>query len=117
MSDDIVSRPFLSPRIVNLVLGVWLFATAFLWPHTPPQMTNAWLCGALIALFSLVASVSPNLRYFNTAVALWLFISAFALHNGNAATFWNNLLVSIAVFFVSIGESMPRVMPHGPAAR
>jgi hypothetical protein len=28
------------PRVANIVLGIWLFLSAFLWLHSAAQMTN-----------------------------------------------------------------------------
>jgi hypothetical protein len=93
------------PRIINVILGVWLFISAFAWPHTHAQMTNTWICGVLCVLFALVAMAVPWVRYLNTLLAIWLFISAWALPSGTPGTIWNNVLVAIAIFIVSLVPS------------
>ena len=90
------------PRIINIVLGVWLFISAFAWPHTHAQMNNAWGLGVLAVVFALVAMAIPWVRYLNTLLAIWLFISAWALPTQNSGTLWNNVLVAIAIFIVSL---------------
>ncbi|HZU84437.1 MAG TPA: SPW repeat protein [Polyangiaceae bacterium] len=90
------------PRIINVILGVWLFISAFIWPHTQAQMTNTWICGVLVVIFALVSMAVPWVRYLNTLLAIWLFISAWALPTAHAGTIWNNVLVAIAVFIVSL---------------
>jgi hypothetical protein len=92
-------------RVVNIILGVWLFISAFLWPHAMSQQTNTWLCGALVVVFAVVAMRVPPARYLNTALAIWLFISAWALPSVTTATIWNNALVGIALFVVSLVPS------------
>jgi hypothetical protein len=92
-------------RIVNLVLGIWLFISAFVWPHTTAQMTNTWILGVLTVIFALVAMRFPPVRYLNTILAIWLFISAFALHRLNNGTVWNNALLAIVIFFLSLVPS------------
>jgi hypothetical protein len=89
-------------RIVNVVLGVWLFVSAFLWPHSYAQMSNTWIVGALCVVFALVAMRVPEARYLNTILAVWLFISVWALPSISLATQWNNALASVAVFIVSL---------------
>jgi hypothetical protein len=91
-----------SPRIINVILGVWLFISAFAWPHTHAQMTNTWICGVLCVIFALVAMAVPWVRYLNTLLAIWLFISAWALPMESPGTVWNNVLVAIAIFIVSL---------------
>jgi hypothetical protein len=92
-------------RVVNLVLGIWLFISAFVWGHTTAQMTNTWILGVLTVIFALVAMRFPPVRYLNTILAIWLFISAFALHRLNNGTVWNNALVAIVIFFLSLVPS------------
>jgi hypothetical protein len=99
------------PRIVNVVLGAWLFISAFLWPHTAAQRTNSWVCGVLCIVFALVATTAPWARYLNTVLAIWLFISAWALPAISAATVWNNVLVAIAIFVVSLVPSERTTTP------
>jgi hypothetical protein len=48
-------------------------------------------------------------RFLNTLLAIWLFITAFAIPHVSSATVWNNALVAIAIFVVSL-------MPSGVAA-
>jgi hypothetical protein len=108
----------MSPRIANVVLGVWLFISAFLWAHGTPQFTNTWILGALCVLFSLIATRYEDARYLNTALAVWLFVSAWALPHVSIGTVWNNALVAIAIFFVSLvpsGRRLPGRGPTGPA--
>lgn len=94
-----------APRILNVLLGVWLFISAFAWPHTQAQMTNTWIVGVLCVIFALVSMAIPWVRYFNTVLAIWLFISAWALPNETPGTVWNNVLVAIAIFVVSLVPS------------
>ncbi len=106
-------------RYVNLILSVWLFISAFVWVHSPAQQTNTWICGVLGAIFALVALSVPAVRYLNTVLSIWLFISAFALPTVNVGTVWNNALVAIAMFVVSLvgaGAELPmRRRPIQPA--
>lgn len=93
------------PRWISLVLGVWLFISAFLWPHSPASYTNTWVVGALIALAALGALFSPPVRWANTVLAIWLFISTLVIDHVTVATAWNNAIVAVVVFFVSLAPS------------
>jgi hypothetical protein len=48
-----------SPRLItgtiNALLGLWLFVSAFLWPHEPAEFTTAWLGGMLVVTFALAS--------------------------------------------------------------
>ncbi len=92
-------------RYWNIALGVWLFISAFVWPHSLSQQSNTWICGVLAVIFALVALAYPVARYLNTALAVWLFISAWALPTFSPGTVWNNVLVALAIFFISLVPS------------
>lgn len=104
-------------RIVNVVLGIWLFVSAFVWPHNHAQMTNTWILGVLTVIFAVVAMRVPQVRYLNSLLAVWLFISAFALPRMHGGTVWNNALLGLVIFFLSLvpsGEGSDRAMTHDP---
>lgn len=92
----------MSGRIVNLVLGFWLVLSAFLWVHSGAQFTNAWVSGLLVAAIALAASRVPDLRYANAVMGGWLMVSTFFLPRVSAGTFWNHLVVGLAVLFLSL---------------
>lgn len=104
-------------RLLTVVLGIWLVLSAFAWPHDSVELWNTWVVGAVSAILALIAIAVPPVRFANTALAVWLFVSAFALHHGAAGTVWNNVLVAVAIFFVSLvppeGERAARP-PIGP---
>ena len=106
MSSNNMARGF------TLLLGVWLFISAFIWPHTEAQMTNTWICGVLAVIFAAVAMRAPQARYVNTILAIWLFISAFALTSESIGTVWNNVIVAIAIFVSSLvpSDTEPRLV-------
>ncbi len=88
-------------RIMSIVLSVWLFISSFVWTHTEAQFTNTWIVGVVGVAFTLLTMVASNLRYLNTLLSLWLFISVFVLPT-TTATGWNNALVAIALFIMSL---------------
>jgi hypothetical protein len=102
-------------RYANIVLGTWLFLSAFLWPHSYAQVTNTWVVGLLVVALAVVSLRVPQARYMNAILAVWLFLSAFALPTLRMATVWNNALVAIAVFFVSMLPGYATGGPRTPA--
>lgn len=92
-------------RYVNVVLGVWLFASAFLWRHSPLQFTNTWAMGMLTAVTAALAMGMPTVRFANTVIAVWLVISSFALPRLSNVTAWHNALIGGLIGLVSLIES------------
>lgn len=92
-------------RYVNIVVGVWLFISAFIWQHTDASRTNTWIVGALCAIFAVIALKSPPVRWLNTVLSVWLFFSVFAVYHLSGGTFWNNLIAAIVMFAASLVPS------------
>lgn len=89
-------------RIVNIVVGAWVFVSAFIWLHMGPDLTNTWIVGLAIAVVAAIGLGVPQIRFINTALAIWLFISAFALPTVMSVTVWNNAVAAIVVFIASL---------------
>jgi hypothetical protein len=86
---------------LNVVLGTWLFISAFLWDHSAAQQLNSAIVGALVTLFAVLTRRMPEGRIVTTLLAVWLFVSTFGLSAVDPATVWNNALCAISIFAVS----------------
>ena len=93
-------------RSINLLLGVWLVISAFLWTHSHEQFGNTCAVGVASAVVAALAMGSPRLRWINGVVALWLFVSAFVLPHATVGTIWNGVIVAVIMFSVSVAETM-----------
>jgi hypothetical protein len=89
-------------RVINVIVGIWLFISAWVLPHTYAQFTNTWILGVLTVVFALIATRYAPVRFLNTLLAIWLFISAFALAGNFYGTVWNNAIVAIVIFVISL---------------
>jgi hypothetical protein len=90
-------------RVIDVALGLWLCASAFLWAHGMPQFLNAAVIGAVIAIDAGVALRGhERARFGNRAVAVWLFVSNLLLPGTSLATAWNHALVAVMVFLLSM---------------
>ena len=107
-------RPYHWPGWIAIALGAWLFVSAFLWPHGTASATNTWVVGLLIVMASLIALRMPWMRWVDTALAIWLFLSALAMPDATRGTMWNNLIVAVLVFLVSLVPEGVFPTPHGP---
>jgi hypothetical protein len=104
-------------RLFNVVLGLWLFISTFVWPHTMPQAANAALVGLFIALTALSAwSTRPprKLRFANVALALWLLVSIAAFPTRVTATKINSGVVGVLVLALALVPPTRRSAPLRP---
>jgi len=100
-------------RWLSLALGVWLFISAFAWPHSAVSRTNTWIVGVIIAVVAAIAQAMPVVRWVNTAASVWLFIATLAVTHATYATMWNNLIVAVLVFLLSFVRGEPARTPVG----
>jgi hypothetical protein len=90
-------------RVMDVVLGVWLCASAFAWPHGAFQFINAAVIGAAIAIDAGAALAGHDrTRYGNRALAVWLFLSNLILPGTSLPTAWNHALIAVMVFLLSM---------------
>ncbi|HEY0707956.1 MAG TPA: hypothetical protein VGG33_14225 [Polyangia bacterium] len=84
-------------RTVSAALGMWLFTSAFLWPHEPVQFHNAWVVGVL-AVVAAVAGLQGvrGARLLDAALGGWLLVTAL-IWSSHSATFWNHTFVGLAL--------------------
>lgn len=101
-------------RFSNAMLGVWLFISAFLWPHTVAQFHNAWMTGIIVTSFALAGIAGIRwARFANYGVALWLFLSTLFLPRASSLTGLNHVLVAVLLVITSLFPA--HVRPNRPA--
>jgi hypothetical protein len=92
-------------RVISVMMGVWLFLSAFLWPHHGAVALTTWIPGLLIAAVALLAVAVPPARFVNVALGLWVLVAALA--NGGADVVWTNGIVGITVFIAALIPPLP----------
>jgi hypothetical protein len=98
-----IDRWYAGARLANAALGLWLFTSAFAWRHFEASLHNTWLVGALIFASALAALRRSAWRWANTALGGWLFASTLFLFRPlDLETLWNNVLVAVLVFALSL---------------
>jgi len=92
----------MSARIFNVLIGTWLFLSAFAWPHTHGQKLAAIICGAATAVLSLAANYFSGLRYLTAVIAVMLFVISVTGASRWNTTFWHNGIVAVAIFVAAL---------------
>ena len=95
-------------RGLELVLGVWLFLSAFVWPHTPERTMNCFVVGSAVVAASIFAGVfGSKARYVTLALGGWLLISLAVFSPQNVLTTINELFVALALIASAFAPSKP----------
>ena len=93
----------MTARIFNVLIGTWLFLSAFGWPHSPAQGMTALICGALTLLSALASIYYPRVRYLTATIAVVLFVSSLATAIPRYdLTFWHNAVFAIVIFLIAL---------------
>ena len=87
----------MTTRIFNILMGLWLFASAFVLPQGRGQLASTAICGALAVVFTALTSYDRRSRYLTAAVGALVVVLAFAAHPLGSATFWHNGIVGISI--------------------
>lgn len=100
---------------MNAALGLWLFVSAFLWPHSATQRANATIVGLLVVALALAGLAGlRGARYLNAALGGWLVVSALFLPGLTQMTFWNHVVVGVAVALFALAPSLRNARERGP---
>ena len=97
-------------RYSSAVTAVWLFVSAFLWPHTDAQQANSWVIALLMLGAALTGLNMPAARYANSILAAWLFFSTLLVRS-SMTTMWSNIIVATVVFLLSLVPNARRRPP------
>ncbi len=89
-------------RCGNLLLGIWLQVSIFVWPHTDATRISAWLPGLLVSTIALLAMGAPPMRWLNGFVALWLLLWTVATASAEALTYFNGVACGLMVLILSV---------------
>ncbi len=90
-------------RTVIVVLSGWVLFAGYLWPHTRAHLINNWFVGAGLLVFGTVAYGRPLGALCDAGarrVAVRVFGAVRPL--GIARTFWNDAMVAVFVFVLSL---------------
>jgi hypothetical protein len=92
----------MSARIFNVLLGTWLFLSAFAWPHMPATKVATMVGGALTVVTALFSIYHPRVRYLTAVFAVLLFVGTLATLSARNQTFWHNAVCAIAIFIAAM---------------
>ncbi len=86
--------------VSRLVLSTWLFASAFLLPHTTASSWNALIVASLVAGVSFLAFAMPGrpgLRWWNAVLATWLLVSLMLLPYASLGAVLHTIVMAMLI--------------------
>jgi hypothetical protein len=89
-------------RTLSLILGLWLFVSAFAWPRSGASFANAWIVGLLSAAVAVIGMTRARARFLNTALSAWLLASVAVLPHRSVLGRWNDVAVAVAMLGLSL---------------
>jgi hypothetical protein len=101
---------FMTTRIFNALIGIWLLVTAFMWPHLLAERIVTIVAAVLTFVLALLSIYTGAARYLNASVAVLLFLSTLVLPAITRATTWNNAIVAIAILAASLVDNGPEAI-------
>lgn len=92
-------------RFGNLLLGIGLQASIFLWPHGDEARVSAWFPGLLISTIALLSMGAPPMRWLNAFVAMWLIVWTMAATSAEPLTYAFGIVSGLLVLILSATPS------------
>lgn len=92
------------PRLVNILLGVWLLVAPAILGYDGPAAKNSWIVGPLAASFAVIAiwEATRPLRYMNVLMGLWLLLAPWVLQFESTLALWNSLIAGVLMIPVAL---------------
>jgi hypothetical protein len=97
----------MTARIFNILMGAWLFVSAFVLPQGRGQSISTAVCGVLTTLFAVLTSYDSRSRYLTEAVGALVVVLAFAVHPLGSAAFWHNGVMGISIAVAAWADRGP----------
>ena len=96
-------------RIAIVLLSSWVLFSGNAWPHTRANQLNNTIVGTGLFLFGILSIRREWARYVTLALGVWLFAFTVLVSGTSSVTFWNDAMVALAVFVLSlVGGEHPR---------
>jgi hypothetical protein len=89
-------------RVTVVVLSGWVLFSAIIWPSSLPNQVNNTVVGAGLLVFGTLSFMYEWARNVTLALAIWLFAFAALFGRVNPAMFWNDAMVAVVVFVLSL---------------
>jgi hypothetical protein len=89
-------------RVAVVILAGWVLFSGAIWGVGRPSQINSTLVGAGLLVFGTLSFIYDWARFVTLGLAVWLFAFTAVVGRANPTTFWNNAMVAVVVFVLSL---------------
>jgi len=90
-------------RVVNALLGLWLFASAFMLSQAPLQFVNVLLISLAVMAFGMASILGRRgARRVNAALGAWLVISALAFPGLSTGLTVHQIVIAVLLVITAL---------------
>jgi hypothetical protein len=104
-------------RILNALLGLYLFVAAFFWPQVRVQFLNVLLVGVLTTAFGLASILGKHhARKVSAGLGFWLFLSGLVLPSATPGALFNQIVCAVLLVVTALWPAQVHYQEPHPAA-
>jgi hypothetical protein len=103
-------------RVAVVVLSAWVLFSGNAWAHAGISRLNNTLVGTGLLFFGVLSMSQDWARWVTLGLGAWLFVFTMFFKGASSATFWNDAMVALVVFVLSLlgGEGRRVLGEHRP---
>jgi hypothetical protein len=99
---DVYARGLLRSVGLDVLAGIWLFASAFLLSHDQVSFINNVTCGGVVVILAFGPFAHAFLAWLPVAIGGWVAVAPFVLgFADDAAVMWNNVLTGALMLIIA----------------
>lgn len=117
MQEDQVNERAQGVGIINLLAGIWLILSPFLFGYSGGATTNSVIAGIIVALLAVIRLTMTREAWTSWLVALaglWMVISPFIFGFTQPEVLWNQIIVGVVIAGLSLWRGIASTPLHTP---
>jgi hypothetical protein len=103
-------------RVAIIFIATWVLFSGYAWPHSRANLVNNWFVGLGLVVFAVLWMWYAWARYFTLGLAVWLFLFSVVVHRTSPVTYWNDAMVALVVFVLSLVSGPKHPVAHEQTA-
>ena len=117
MSEEEMNTRAQGIGIINLIAGIWLILSPFLFGYSGGAMANSVIIGIAVTILAVTRLVMTRDVWTGWLIAvagLWLIIAPFIFGFTEPAVLWNEIIVGIIIAGLSLWRGIATTPLHTP---